>query len=693
MAKILVVDDNSQNRYLLEVLLRGNGHTVITANNGAEGLAAARADAPDLVVSDILMPVMDGFSFCREWKRDERLQGIPFIVYTATYTEAKDEELALRLGADSFVVKPMEPDILLKIIGDTLDASRERKKPVPSGPAHGEGGIFKEYSDALFRKLEKKMRELKIANRALEGTIAERMAAETALRESEAKYRIVSDNTYDWEYWIDPAGRFIYTSPSCLRITGHGRGELLGAFDLATRMVHPEDLPAYRAHREEEEHGRGGTDVRFRIMHKDGSEHWIAHVCCPIFDEGGCFLGTRGSNRDITEQMRLEEQLRQAQKMEAVGQLAGGIAHDYNNLLTGILGYGQLIQMKTGEDDPIRENLDQLLAAAERAAGLSQRLLAFSRKQEMKIKAVDLNGLIGNLVKLMQRVIGDDVQCKTAMTEGALWISADGGQIEQVLMNLATNSRDAMPNGGILSISTLVMEMDEVFVHHHGYGVPGRYALLTVADDGVGMDAKTRERIFEPFFSTKGAGKGTGLGLSIVYGIVSQHKGFINVYSEPGEGTVFRIYLPLAEGEAAPEMKEPCGALPGGAETILVADDDAGVRELLDGLLAELGYRVLLAVDGQQAVDLFRKNEGRVDLVILDLIMANKNGKEASNEIRTINPKAKVLFTSGYPFDLIEGRGLFEAGVEYLAKPFKPTDIARKVREILDRGEAEDKKH
>ncbi|MDR3580685.1 MAG: response regulator [Oryzomonas sp.] len=562
MQSILVVDDIAENLYFLEVLLKGNGYEMRSAQNGAEALESARENPPDLIVSDILMPVMDGYALCREWLADEGLKHIPFIFYTATFTDKKDEALALNLGADRFVIKPQEPETLLGIIREVLDASSSDTLSDSADLPEYEGKVLKEYNEALFRKLEKKMVDLERTNQELQQT--------------------------------------------------------------------------------------------------------------------------------LLEQKRLEEQLRQVQKLEALGRFSAGIAHDFNNILTVISGFGSMMQMTMPANDPQRDRLDHILAAAERAKDLTRSLLTFCRKQEMKLSQLNLNDRIRNVEIFLRRIIGEDIKLIIALREEMLPIFADGGQIEQVLMNLATNARDAMPDGGILSIGTDIIEIDNVFIQMHGYGTLGRNAILTVADTGVGMDEETRQQIFDPFFTTKEIDKGTGLGLSIIYGIIQQHKGHISVYSEPGQGTTFRILLPFIEGKVSLQnggVHHP--SLQRGHETILVVDDDAAIREYLSMFLTSLGYRVLLAEDGQKAVEIFRNMLNDVDLVLIDVMMPNKKGSEAAREIRNIREDIKIVFTSGYPYDLIHDQLLLEEGMQLLLKPLSPTELAKILRTRLDGGIAQ----
>jgi len=393
--------------------------------------------------------------------------------------------------------------------------------------------------------------------------------------------------------------------------------------------------------------------------------------------------------RDVANRSKCrqaEDQLYQSQKMEAIGQLAGGVAHDFNNILTVILGYCDLLKMKSVLDGPGKEALEHIKSAAERAAQLTHALLAFSRKQVLDTRPVNLNELVQHVERFLVRIIGEDVHLKSMYHAVDLRVMADTGQMEQVLMNLATNARDAMPAGGELTIETSFQEIDQFFVYSHGMGTPGRYAVICVSDTGIGMNEETISRIFEPFFTTKEVGKGTGLGMAIVHGIVNQHNGFVYVYSEPGKGTTFKIFIPLLETETASEGMEIILARPnGGTETILVAEDDASVREVVVTVLKEFGYEIISASDGQEAVDTFKVNRSKINLILMDLIMPHKSGMEACKEIRLLQPDARVLFTSGYTADFIRSRGELDTGVDLIMKPVNPLGLLRKVREMLDR--------
>ncbi len=423
-------------------------------------------------------------------------------------------------------------------------------------------------------------------------------------------------------------------------------------------------------------------DLEVAMGRKDGTALWCQVIATAQRDAGGRLEWVDGVFEDVSERRRLEEQLRQAQKMEAVGTLAGGVAHDFNNILTAIIGYASLSREAGAGDARLESFLDNILAASGKASRLTQSLLAFSRKQVMTLRPVDLNEIIRKMEKLLLMVVGEDIEFRASLAAGDLPIVADGGQIEQVLVNLAINARDAMPEGGTLSIATARVDLQgaEALLPL----ASGQYALVTVADSGHGMDEPTRQRIFEPFFTTKAVGKGTGLGLSIVYGIVKQHGGEIIVYSEPGAGTTFRIYLKCDGAPAGPEPERRPGPPPGGSETILLAEDDGMVREVYQAVLEKAGYRVIAAVDGVDAVEKFTQAAGAVDLLILDVVMPRLNGKEVCDAVRSRQPGAKVLFSSGYTREIIQMKKVFEEGVRFISKPASPVELLDTVRKTID---------
>ncbi len=516
---------------------------------------------------------------------------------------------------------------------------------------------------------------------AVVSDITDRKRMERMLEKSARDYRLLFESNPHpmWVYDLETLA-FLAVNNAAVAHYGFSKDEFLGMTIKDIRP--PEDVSSLIENISRVSEGVDEAGI-WRHRKKDGSITYV-EIVSHTLEFGGRRAEVVLAN-DVTDRSKLEEQLRHAQKMEAAGQLAGGVAHDFNNILTVIIGYASLLQRKIPDDDPIRPNVEEILQAAERAAGLTQSLLAFSRKQIIDLRRIDLNETVRKVERLLRRVIGEDVELKTVLAGTALTVLADSGQIEQVLMNFATNARDAMPDGGTFILETEQSDLDPGFLHAHGYGRPGRYALLSVTDTGLGMDEQTRKKIFEPFFTTKETGQGTGLGLAIVYGIVKQHGGYITVYSEPGKGTTFRIYLPIATGAVEEEKEVISGEMRGGTETILVAEDDEGLRKLASTVLGAFGYTVLTAADGEEAVDIFAANREAVSLVILDVVMPKKNGKEAYEEIRKLSPDLPALFTSGYTANIIHKKGILEEGLHFIHKPVSPQELLLKVREVLDR--------
>ena len=517
--------------------------------------------------------------------------------------------------------------------------------------------------------------------------ITERKKAEEALRKSKEFIKNILETVDEGFIVIDNEYKIISANKSYLQAVNKPLEEVTGrhCYELSHHIYKPchesgEDCPVNITFKTGEPHTALHTHYD-----SEGNSIFVETKSYPIKDDSGKVVSAIEVINNITEKKRLEDQLHHAQKMEAIGTFAGGIAHDFNNILTAIIGYANLLQMKMKKDEPLRAHVEPILASAERAANLTQSLLAFSRKQVINTKAINLNEIVGNVEKLLRRLIGEDIELNISLADNPMTVVADFGQMEQVLINLATNARDAMPDGGVLIIKTGMMKLDEEYIKSHGYGKTGKYAVISVTDTGFGMDEKTRERIFDPFFTTKDLGKGTGLGLSIVYGIIKQHNGYINVYSEPGKGTTFRIYLPLTKSKIEEtKISEEAHSI-GGTETILLAEDESDVREITKTVLEEFGYKVIEAVDGEDAVSKFTGSDERIELLLFDVIMPKKNGKETYEEIKKIRPDIKVIFMSGYPADVIDKKGLFDERINFVSKPISPTELLRNIREVLDK--------
>ena len=430
---------------------------------------------------------------------------------------------------------------------------------------------------------------------------------------------------------------------------------------------------------------RSGQNHFSHEINKDGTIRYMDSRVYGMIDDNNRLVGFVLMSRDITSYKKLEEQLLHSRKLEAVGLLAGGVAHEFNNILMTIMGYSSLLAIKTDDADPRKAYINNILESSERATNLTRGMLAFSRKQIINPRAVHVNEIVQRIEKLLCNVIEEDIELKTMLSDLDLTVTADSGQIEQVLMNLVTNARDAMPNGGEILIETGQEIIDAVFAKGRFDLLPGRYAVISISDTGIGMDESTREHIFEPFFTNKDVGKGTGLGLSIAFGIIKQHGGNISVYSEPGQGSTFRIYLPMGSQLPAGEICHPSIPAPaGGTETVLVVEDDSSVIDLVRDILTEFGYSVLCA-DSENALQVFEEYRSEIRLLLLDVVMPKKSGREIYEEIRDINADIHVIFMSGYSTEIINKKGVLEDGLDFIQKPISPNSLLTKIREILDR--------
>ncbi len=503
------------------------------------------------------------------------------------------------------------------------------------------------------------------------------------LIEREELFRLITENAADMIAVVDADGRRFYNSPSYERILGYSPREL--GTSNAWDQIHPEDRDKVTSAAAETHRTGVGTSLEYRMRHKNGNWRTLESRASTILKNGQVEKLVI-VNRDVTERKHLEEQFRQSQKMEAVGRLSGGVAHDFNNLLGVIIGYGEIVQQGTVNESPLRSCVDEMLKAGHRAAALTRQLLAFSRQQVMDPRVMDLNVVVKDMEKMLRRLIGEDVQLKTNLDPALLRIKADQGQIEQVVMNLAVNARDAMPNGGELRLASSNFHMDREFVRRYPYPVlVGDYVLLTVTDTGVGMDAATRARVFEPFFTTKEKGKGTGLGLSTVYGVVKQSGGYIDVVSEPGAGATFKIYLPKVDVEVSTQQKP--AELPEsfhGTETILIVEDETSLRKLSRHLLELCGYRVIEAENGAQALNLSQQYKDTIQLLLTDVVMPGMSGRVLADQLVLCRPETRVVYMSGYTGQTVGEHGVLAEGSFFLPKPFTREALARKVREALD---------
>lgn len=551
------------------------------------------------------------------------------------------------------------------------------------------GGIdrtfFVHCKDRSIRELE--FRAAKLADGSgitMFSDITEKNRAKRELARSEEKYRGIFENAIMGIFQTTPDGHYLSINPAGAKMYGYDSPEEMKALvrDLANQLyVDPRDRQRLMELVEANDIVEGFEVEHYR---KDGSKIWASINIRAHRNRKGMVLRFDTTIQDITERKQLESRLIQAEKMQALGTLSGGIAHDFNNILTVLQGYGSLLQRNMDKSDPLSIYVDQILSASQKAASLTQSLLAFSRQQPITLNPINVNEAVQKTEQLLKRLITDDVELKTLYSDSDLIVRADPTQVDQILFNLAANARDAMKNGGTLTITTSSVEVDSEFIRTQGFGEPGKYALISISDTGCGMEEKTRLKIFEPFFTTKEVGKGTGLGLSTVYGIVKQHDGYITLASEPEIGTTFTIYLPMVNTRVENSVEAPVRPRSTGSETVLVAEDNENVRNLITSILNEHGYRVIEAADGAQAIDRFKQNPG-ISLLVLDSVMPKKNGREVYEEIKMIAPGIKVLFTSGYTRDVVLNKGIRDREFEFVAKPLKPEVLLQKIRNVLDR--------
>lgn len=853
-ATILIVEDSPTQAAQLRYLLEGQGYRVIAAGNGAQGLLAARREKPALILSDIVMPEMDGYAFCKAVRSDDQLEDIPVILMTSL-SNATDVVKGLQCGADNFIRKPYDDKYLLARINyaltnrilrqkegvqigvnislggeqhfitaerqqildllistyeeavhlnedlkareeqlaranlalaglyritkalnaatseaEVIEQVLERVTDLPGvqagwivlregeagfrlagarglasvldapGPADGdcqcrrqllsgdrghvtnvagcewlqrvqrdERGLRGHASvplwmddrtvgvmnlvgahEGLFRDEELQLLNgvgnqiaLALARIQLQATLERRVEERTAaLQRSEERYRTLAESAEDVIFVLDREGRFDYLNQTAAahfsaspdRIVGRRLADVVPADIAEPLLANIDKVFATSAPIR--------TEDRVLLQNQ---EQWIDMQLVPIKAPHGEFPAVLGIGRNTTEQKKLEQQFLQSQKMEALGRLSGGVAHDFNNLLTAILGYSELLLEGLAEDDRRRLDVEEIRKAGQSAMSLTRQLLAFSRKQVLEPRMLDLNAVVHHLDKMVRRLIGEDIKIVSRLDPRLGSVRADAGQIEQVLLNLVLNARDAMPEGGTLTIETANVELDEDYASRY-LGTPsGHYVMLAVSDTGCGMDAEIQSRLFEPFFTTKEKGRGTGLGLATVYGIVKQSKGSISVYSEPGLGATFKVYLPRLD--AAPEplvTVRSSDRPPTGAEVVLLVEDHDGLRAFARRVLERHGYTVLQASNGDEAIRVCEQHQGVIDLLLTDVIMPGMSGRALADRLCALRPAMKVLYTSGYTDNTIAERGVLATGTVFLHKPYTPRSLAGKVRDVLD---------
>jgi two-component system cell cycle sensor histidine kinase/response regulator CckA len=635
--RLLILEDTAQDAELSIAVLEDAGYLCRWDRVDTPEDFLKRLDRPDfdIVLCDFSSPAFDGLTALELFLK--RRLDIPFIFVSGTLGEEVAIE-CLKAGATDYVIKPHLARLAPVVTRAIREKSQQRK----------------------------------------------RRQAEQALRESEERLQAILDNSPALIYTQDIECRFTFVNRQFENLFQVDKEQIKSC---VPRDIFPKEIAdtliSYCDKVLEEKAPKEFEEV---IPHKDGPHTYVS-IRFPLYDSSQGVSGLCTISTDVTESKLLEEQLRHAQKMEAIGRLAGGVAHDFNNLLTAIIGYSQIVLASLSPNDLLRKEVDEIQKAGKRAASLTSQLLAFSRRQVLQPRLLDLNMIVSNTVKMLRRLIGADIQLVTMLSSDLGHVKIDPGQMEQVIMNLAVNARDAMPRGGKLTIETANTLLDDSYAREHISMQPGPYVLLAVTDTGVGMNAETRSHIFEPFFTTKETATGTGMGLSMVYGIVKQSGGYIWVYSEPGKGTTFKIYLPqIEEAEDSALQRDDTGYLPRGTETILLVEDELAVRDLTARILSELGYTVIEASNGEEALQISSERaHGEIDLLLTDVVMPQMSGKLLTDLVKAARPGIKVLYSSGYTDNALVHHGSLEPGTAFLQKPFSPSGLARKVREVLDK--------
>ena len=730
--KTLIVDDNEQNLYMLEQLFKGLDHEVVTAVNGEDALDKLDKGGFSMIISDILMPVMDGFQFCRKVKTNKVLKEILFIFYTSTYTEEKDKEFALKIGADRFLRKPMEPDVFVRMIRETVANMANGDTSFAEPDLVDEKDVLKVYSERLINRLEHKAialeeevtrrrdseEKLKHLNSVL---CAIRGVNQLIVREKDhnrliqgACEELILTRGYSnaWIALLDESKNVVTIAEAglgqaFLPLREHlNKGEFpycarsaldqSGALIIKDPVSECYDCPLARMCK-----GQRGLAVRLEHI---GKIYGIMTVSLPgnfidneeeqsLFNEVASDIGLAlysiegDKKRKRTEEknVQLEGKYRQAQKMESVGRLAGGVAHDFNNALSVIIGIAEMALDDTDPIGQLHEDLNEILTAAGRAADITRQLLAFARRQTIAPKIIELNDTVGSMLKMLRRLIGEDIDL--AWLPGAnLWsVKMDPTQIDQVLANLCVNARDAIEGVGKVTIESENVTFTEDYCADHAGFVQGEFVQLSVSDDGCGMNKEILDNIFEPFFTTKDMDKGTGLGLATVYGIAKQNNGFINVYSEPDKGTTIKIYLPRHEAKAAELHKKSREEIPiGQGETVLVVEDDPLILKMMQKILQGLGYTVMTSSAPEKTMGIVKEYTGKIHLLITDVIMPKMNGHDLAELLQSICPDLKCIFMSGYTADAIVKQGVLNKGVNFIQKPFSRRELAEIIRKVLE---------
>jgi PAS domain S-box-containing protein len=706
--RILVVEDSPAQAYQIAGILESEQRAVEVALDAERGLSLFLTTDFDLVITDVMLPGMSGYDLCEQIKCHASKGDVPVILVTSL-SDPTNIIKGLACGANNFITKPYSAENLLNRVCTILDRKNRRggkHKGSVEVVFQGQPLIVKSDKEQILdlllatfedfvrtnQELQTSKTELASAKRQVDEyarrlesrvrtTEEKRNQAEQALVESERRHRRLVEFSPD-AMFINRANTIVFANKPCLKLFGAETPEqVLGKS--VFEFIHPDYHAIAKEHVLLMESGKPVPLREEKIIRLNGTAVDVEVSASPYLEDGVPVIQV--VCRDISDRKKLEEQFHQAQKMEAVGKLAGGVAHDFNNLLTVISGYSDILLTLLPVDDSRKTYLHEIQKAVERAVHLTRQLLAFSRKAVVEPRVLDLNALVNGTEKMLRRLIGEDVRLTATLAPTISKIKADAGQVEQVIVNLAVNARDAMPQGGKLTIETSNVELGSGYVDMHPEVRAGLYVMLKVSDTGMGMTQETKAHIFEPFFTTKETGKGTGLGLATVYGIVTQGGGHIEVDTGVGQGASFRIYFP-AVNDNLPSRKSQPGVpvVAHGKETILLVEDEEAVRNIAKLTLQSFNYNVLAAENGKEAIRLCEQFTDPIHLVITDVVMPEMGGRQVAERLTACRPGIKILFISGYTDDAVVRHGISQAEVAFLQKPFTPMVLAAKVREVLD---------